>query len=327
MHELIGGYATGTLSEAERRLLFEAALEDQDIFDELAREQAFKEMLETPGVRDRLAASLEPTRSGSMGTPRARGWVKPLMFGLAALFVVGVSLTAVMLSRNGDRNQIAQLDQPLHPPATPAAAPIQEAPPPAQPVPPPAQRQEPKAIEHKTAPGKPAAPPATNVPQGSSIAIANGSIAAAPPPPPVAEERRVETQDARVQGGRAGFMPLAASPPAPAAAPVAKDTSSRFAFDYAVDGQDLVFKFYANGYFSLHIAPGGLTIVDSRVSAGETRREHITQNGTEASVIFSAVPQAPPGGVSIERGKDDLKGTVEDPGRTRIDFLLKFFWY
>jgi hypothetical protein len=126
-----------------------------------------------------------------------------------------------------------------------------------------------------------------------------------------------------VQGGRAGFMPMAAPPPVPAMAPLA----ARFAFDYAVDGQDLVLKFYANGYFSLHIAPGGLTIVDSPVSAGETRREHITQNGTEASVTFSAVRQASPGGVSIERGKDDQKGTVEDPGRTRIDFLLKFFWY
>ena len=283
----------------------------------------------SPALRDRLAAALEPTPV----PPRVRGWVKPLMFGLAALFVVGVSLTAVMLSRNGDRNQIAQLDRPLNPPAAPIEA--------ARPAPPPAQpplRDEPSRMEKpKSTPGKPAAPPATSVPptsipQGSSVAIANGSIAAAPPPPPpVAEQRRVETQDARVQGGRAGFLPLAASPPVAAVAPAAAKDSSpaagRFAFDYAVDGQDLVFKFYANGYFSLHIAPGGLTIVDSRVTAGQTRREHITQNGTEATVTFSAVPQAGPGGVSIERGKDDLRGTVEDPDRTRIDFLLKFFWY
>jgi hypothetical protein len=300
---LLGGYATGTLSDAERKLLFEVAMEDQEIFDELGREQALKEMLETPGVRDRLAASLVPTPA----MPRARGWLKPLMFGLATLFVVGVSLTAVMLSRNGDRNQIAQLEQP--------AQPVKTAPAPIAP-PTPAHTEEPRAEKPKSAPGKPAAPAATSVPQGSSIAIANGSIAAAPPPPPpVPEQRRVETADARVKDGRAGFMPLAASP------------AQRFAFDYAVDGQDLVLKFYANGYFSLHIAPGGLTIVDSRVTAGETRREHITQNGTEASVTFSAAPQAAPGGVSIERGKDALTGTVEDPSRTRIDFLLKFFWY
>jgi hypothetical protein len=309
---LLGGYATGTLSEDERRLLFEVAMEDQEIFDELAREQALKEMLETPGVRDRLTAALEPT----LEAPRVRRWVKPLMFGLATLFVVGISLTAVLLSRNGDRTQIAQLDQPL----TPPAAPIQTAPSAQAPL-----RDEPgRAEKPKSAPDKPAPPPATSVPQGSSIAIANGTITAAPPPPPaVPEERKAETADARVKDTRAGFMPLATSPPAPAA----RASAPRFAFDYAVDGQDLVFKFYANGYFSLHIAPGGLTIVDSRVTAGQTRREHITQNGTEATVTFSAVPQAPPGGVSIERGKDDLKGTVEDPDRTRIDFLLKFFWY
>jgi hypothetical protein len=66
---LLGGYATGTLSDDERRLLFEVAMEDQEIFDELAREQALKEMLETPGVRDRLAATLEPMPV----TPRVRG--------------------------------------------------------------------------------------------------------------------------------------------------------------------------------------------------------------------------------------------------------------
>ena len=36
---LMSSYATGSLSEAERRLLFEAALEDQDLFDELARDR------------------------------------------------------------------------------------------------------------------------------------------------------------------------------------------------------------------------------------------------------------------------------------------------
>ncbi len=62
---LLGGYATGTLSEDERRLLFEVAMEDQEIFDELGREQALKEMLETPGVRDRLAAALGPAPHSS----------------------------------------------------------------------------------------------------------------------------------------------------------------------------------------------------------------------------------------------------------------------
>ncbi len=51
IRKLIGGYATGSLTEAERKPLFEAALEDQELFDELAREQALKEMLDEPGAK------------------------------------------------------------------------------------------------------------------------------------------------------------------------------------------------------------------------------------------------------------------------------------
>src|SRR5207302_9775727 len=40
IRKLVGGYATGTLTDAERALLFEAALDDQDIFDDLADEHA-----------------------------------------------------------------------------------------------------------------------------------------------------------------------------------------------------------------------------------------------------------------------------------------------
>ena len=63
--KLLGGYATGSLTEAERTALFEAALEDQDLFDELAGEQVLKEVLDEPGARQRLIAALEPpTASG-----------------------------------------------------------------------------------------------------------------------------------------------------------------------------------------------------------------------------------------------------------------------
>ena len=60
VRKLVGGYATGSLSDAERQLLFEAALEDQELFDELMGEHALKELLEEPGARARLLAALEP---------------------------------------------------------------------------------------------------------------------------------------------------------------------------------------------------------------------------------------------------------------------------
>lgn len=58
---LLGGYATGSLSDAERQRLFEAGLLDQAVFDELMDEQILKERLELPGVKAEIARALEPT--------------------------------------------------------------------------------------------------------------------------------------------------------------------------------------------------------------------------------------------------------------------------
>jgi hypothetical protein len=309
---LLGGYATGSLTEAERRFLFEAALEDQEIFDQLAHEQALKDAIETPGVRDRLAASLAPQSAGG-------GWKKPLAWGLAAMFVVGVSLAAVMLTRSGDREQMAQLNQPA--PVTAPGAPAVESP---APPPAPIAASKPGAVPKKKAAepavaGEVQSPP-VSVARSSSIAIplASQPGAAVPPAPQARPMAPVPT--AQIQSGRTGFAQQSADAAA-ATAP------SRFAFDYSIDDQDLVFHFTADGYFSLHIAPGGLTIVDSHVTAGSTRRERINSNGTEADITFTAVPQAPAGGVSIVRAKESAKaGTVEDPGRARIDLLLRFYY-
>lgn len=75
IEKLLGGYATGTLSEAERQRLFEAALEDPEIFALLAREQDFKDLLETPGAREELLAALAsepvPARAAA-AAPAAR---------------------------------------------------------------------------------------------------------------------------------------------------------------------------------------------------------------------------------------------------------------
>ncbi|HEY9139309.1 MAG TPA: hypothetical protein VIN93_00360, partial [Bryobacteraceae bacterium] len=56
---LLGGYATGTLTPEEQRALFAAALEDQALFDELAREQALREALRDPAARGQVLAALE----------------------------------------------------------------------------------------------------------------------------------------------------------------------------------------------------------------------------------------------------------------------------
>ncbi len=84
--KLLGGYATGSLTEAERRVLFEAALEDQELFDELAGEQVLKETLDEPGARQRLLVALEPPR-------RHRAW---LWAGAAATAAIAVVIGIVV---------------------------------------------------------------------------------------------------------------------------------------------------------------------------------------------------------------------------------------
>jgi len=58
IRKLLGGFATGTLTEQERRVLFSAALEDQALFDALANEEALREFLAEPGNREELLDEL-----------------------------------------------------------------------------------------------------------------------------------------------------------------------------------------------------------------------------------------------------------------------------
>jgi hypothetical protein len=58
IRKLIGGYAPGTLTPDERRALMEAALVDQELFDELARDQVLKGLLDDPFARGQLLGKL-----------------------------------------------------------------------------------------------------------------------------------------------------------------------------------------------------------------------------------------------------------------------------
>lgn len=56
---LLAEYATGGLSEEQRKELFAAALADQELFDQLMEEDALREAIELPGARNRLIDSLQ----------------------------------------------------------------------------------------------------------------------------------------------------------------------------------------------------------------------------------------------------------------------------
>jgi hypothetical protein len=59
IRKLLGGYATNTLTETERRILFDAALDDQELFDALQKEQALRDLLDDPVSRVQIRQALD----------------------------------------------------------------------------------------------------------------------------------------------------------------------------------------------------------------------------------------------------------------------------
>ncbi len=84
IEKLLGGYATGTLTPEERDALFAAALEDQELFDALAREEPLRAVLQDPAVKARLRALLPAPEPGYRRWLRATAWAVPAA-GLAAI--------------------------------------------------------------------------------------------------------------------------------------------------------------------------------------------------------------------------------------------------
>src|ERR1035441_5794399 len=91
IQKLLGGYATDTLSEAERSALLEAALEDQELFDALAKEQALRDVLREPAARQQLIEALGPAHEPYAA--RAWRWLRrpaalAMAGGAAALLIL-----------------------------------------------------------------------------------------------------------------------------------------------------------------------------------------------------------------------------------------------
>ncbi len=82
IEKLLAGYATGTLDEAERRALMQAALERQELFDALAEEEALRELLADRRCRRQLLELLGVSRSPLWR--RALSWLQRPA-GIAAL--------------------------------------------------------------------------------------------------------------------------------------------------------------------------------------------------------------------------------------------------
>jgi len=98
IRKLLGGYATNTLTESERSALFEAALDDQDLFNALQDEQALKELLADPASRQLIRHALEQ----SSASQRIAWWstsTRWMLGGAIAAAVATLLIVAVIQQR------------------------------------------------------------------------------------------------------------------------------------------------------------------------------------------------------------------------------------
>ena len=93
---LLGGYATGTLTEQERDALFRAALTNQNLFNALADEQALKELLDDPASRRELLDALGEARMPFLA--KFRMWMgRPASWAVAGSMAAAVLAVVVLI--------------------------------------------------------------------------------------------------------------------------------------------------------------------------------------------------------------------------------------
>ena len=113
--KLLGGYATNSLTEEERNALLAAALEDQELFDALEREQGLKDVLDDRVARAEIRQALEAPESRGAGW-----WTRWWAWGGAGAAVAALALVAVWsggLHKEGPI-EISKVTKTEAPPAT-----------------------------------------------------------------------------------------------------------------------------------------------------------------------------------------------------------------
>lgn len=229
---LLGGHATGTLTEAERQTLFAAALEHQAVFDALMDEEALRELLADPAARAQLLAALAPSER-----PRVVPfWRRTGVLGAAATLIVAATAGLAYL-RSPDAGRTPALQEQTPAPKsepkpalksapesapksgmTPAVATASE---PSQ-----APKPRPEAARTRALPGEPAAPPAPPAAMAAGLA-SDAVLREEAAREKVADARRVEAQDRLARKAEAprpvpvvaGLIGGAAPAQVPAAAP------------------------------------------------------------------------------------------------------------
>ena len=165
--KLLGGYATGTLTEAERKVLFAAALDHQGIFEALMNEEALRELLADPAAKAQLLAALAVAPPKVVPFYRRPGLLG--LMGAAASLIVAATAGLAYLRSPDALPPVARQEAAKVPVAEAAALPAAAQAPAvparkAPPAPPPKEAAAPLRIMETPAPAHPfLAPPAPAV--------------------------------------------------------------------------------------------------------------------------------------------------------------------
>jgi len=196
--KLLGGYATNSLTEAERKALFEAALDDQELFDALQQEEALKELLADPVSRNQVQQAL--TQAPASDATGAAWWSRWWVWGGLTAAVAATVLIVSVIRSNEPPKEMARVQ------STPQVS-VQDSTP-AIPTPAEPRLKQPELAPRKILRAARAAQPSNG--RTSTGAVSNAvtlqapAAAAAPPaPPPPPQETATfgqQAQQGRSQG-------------------------------------------------------------------------------------------------------------------------------
>ena len=119
IQNLLGGFATSTLTESERELLFGAALHNQELFNALADEEALREFIADPASRRRLLQALQQTPEPGFAQ-RLTGWMRrPAIWAVAGSVMAALMVTVAIRQSRPPAMEMARSTAPA---ATPSPA-------------------------------------------------------------------------------------------------------------------------------------------------------------------------------------------------------------
>jgi hypothetical protein len=300
MEKLLGGYATDTLTEEERRALFEAALGNQELFDALADEQTLRELLQDPAARTQLLGLLREDKPSPMA--RIGAWLRrPSVLALASAVAAGIVVIAVM----GPSQKMPR-------PAEVAMYKAPEATPPPAQAPSEARAPEPKPADEVLPPRR-AEPAKQQKPERDQLAaLPDQRQAAGGESNPIAQSQAADTARPAAPAPQAAPSAPAAPPPPvtvtsalPAAAPAPAEARKELSKDAStVNARDLY-------YASQTPATSGFVEAEKAATKASKRRESPRAFGNSVGRM-SAPPVSKLAGLRYSIMKQNPDGTFAD---------------